>query len=112
MELNRILQKIDSLMKERGWSMYRLAKESGIPYSSLNSLFLKNNHPTIPTLEKICAGLHITMSEFFDDSTPYRADTFRFSKEELEFLNRFHELPEKRKKALMGYLIINSELPQ
>ena len=35
-----------------------LAKESDIPYSSLNSLFLKNNQPTLSTLEKICKGFH------------------------------------------------------
>ena len=49
--MNDVLQKIKELMEERGWSLYKLAKESGIPYSSLNSLFQKNNQPTITTLE-------------------------------------------------------------
>ncbi len=70
--MNRVLQRIKSLMDERQWSLYKLAKESGIPYSSLNSLFQKNNQPTISTLERICNGFHITMSEFFSDSAPYR----------------------------------------
>ena len=52
MELNKTLTKINLLLEQRHWSMYRLAKESGIPYSSLNSLFQKNNQPTISTLEK------------------------------------------------------------
>lgn len=63
--MNTTLKKIMDLLEERQWTIYRLAKESGIPYSSLNSLFQKNNQPTISTLEKICAGFHITMCEFF-----------------------------------------------
>ena len=51
--MNDTLMKIQKLMNERNWSLYKLAKESDIPYSSLNSLFLKNNQPTLSTLEKI-----------------------------------------------------------
>jgi len=50
MELNKLLTKIQQLLDERNWSLYKLSKESHIPYSSLNSLFLKNNQPTVVTL--------------------------------------------------------------
>ena len=69
MELNHTLTKIKHLLDERNWTLYKLAKEAGIPYSSLNALFLKNNQPTIATLEKICGGFHITLSEFFADDS-------------------------------------------
>ena len=67
MNNNEILKKIETYMKLRNWSIYKLAKEADIPYSSLNSMFLKNTQPTIPTLEKICSGLNISMSDFFSD---------------------------------------------
>ena len=70
MKLNKLLIKIQELLDERNWTLYRLSKESNIPYSSLNSLFLKNNQPTVSTLEKVCDGFHITLSEFFSDDTP------------------------------------------
>ena len=50
--MNDTLMKIQKLMNERNWSLYKLAKESDIPYSSLNSLFLKNNQPTLSTLDE------------------------------------------------------------
>lgn len=66
-EKNKTLEKIDKYLEVKHWSLYRLAKESGIPYSSLHSMFEKNTQPTIPTLEKLCIGLGISMSEFFSD---------------------------------------------
>ena len=95
MELNKQLTKIQDLLDERNWSLYRLSKESGIPYSSLNSLFLKNNQPTITTLEKICNGFHITLSEFFSDATPYRNEIPVITEEEQELLNLFRSLTKK-----------------
>ncbi len=104
MEMNETLLKINELMRERNWTYYRLAKEAGIPYSSLNSLFLKNNQPTISTLEKICEGFHISMSEFFSDKTPYRPESYRFSKDELDMIEMFRGLNKSEKKIVVSYL--------
>jgi transcriptional regulator with XRE-family HTH domain len=102
--MNEVLMKIKKLMDERGWSLYKLAKESGIPYSSLNSLFQKNNQPTITTLEKICAGFHITMKEFFSENTPYRFLKDEYSKEEKEIIYSYRKLSRSNKKLLTGIL--------
>ena len=70
--MNDVLNRIQTLLNEREWTLYRLAKESGITYSSLSSLFKKDNQPTISTLEKICIGLNISLNEFFSNYPPYR----------------------------------------
>lgn len=59
------LERIRDLMNERNWTEYRLAKSSGLPQSTISTLFSRNNLPTIPTLEAICGGFGITMSQFF-----------------------------------------------
>lgn len=100
-ELNQTLTKIQQLLAERNWSLYKLAKEAKIPYSSLNSLFQKNNHPTIVTLEKICTGLHITMAEFFSPDTPYRNVDPVVTPQEKSILDIFRTLdPSQQKKYL------------
>lgn len=104
MEYNKTLKKIEKLMNERNWSIYKLAKESEIPYSSLNSLFLKNNQPTISTLEKICAGFCITMAEFFADTPPYRERSAQFSEEERSVLSILRSLNEREQKILVAYI--------
>lgn len=41
--MNDVLKRIKEILDEKGWTLYKLSKETGIPYSSLNSLFNKNN---------------------------------------------------------------------
>ena len=71
---NKTLAKIQEMLDERDWTLYRLSKDSGITYSSLNSMFNKNTQPTISTLEKICTSFGITMADFFDEWTPSSKD--------------------------------------
>ena len=104
MELNYILQKIQLLMEQRKWTMYRLAKESGIPYSSLNSLFQKNNQPTISTLEKICSGFGITMADFFCDDLSYLKPSILLTEREKKLLDKFRTLKPKNQKLLLSIL--------
>lgn len=63
------LERIKFLLHERGWSVYRLAQASDINPSTLSNLFARNNVPTIPTLERICEALDITLSEFFAENS-------------------------------------------
>lgn len=100
---NHILEKIQYLLEKREWSIYKLAKESDITYSSLNSMFLKNTQPTLPTLEKICAGLNITLAEFFSDDTPFR-EKERFTSEELEIIDMYRVLNKKEQQILTSYI--------
>ena len=97
MKLNKLLTKIQELLDERNWTLYRLSKEANIPYSSLNSLFLKNNQPTVSTLEKVCDGFHITLSEFFAEDTPYRNETPLITEDEKIVLDTFRNLSKKNK---------------
>lgn len=106
MEHNKLLTKIQELLDERNWTLYKLAKESGIPYSSLNSLFLKDNQPTVATLEKICSGFHITLAEFFADDTPYRNESPIITDDEKTVLNLFRTLSNKNKEKYLEIINI------
>ena len=66
-EKNFILMRIEQFLDKRNWTIYRLAKESDLPYSSLNNIFVRNTVPGFVTLEKICGGLNISLKQFFDD---------------------------------------------
>ena len=55
--------KIRALMEERGWTVYRLAKESGVSWSTIRNMFDRNTEPTVPTVEALCKGLGITLEE-------------------------------------------------
>ena len=65
--LKDILATITKYQKERGWSEYQLAEQSGLPQSTISSWYRKNVVPTVPSLEKICKAFGITLSQLFAD---------------------------------------------
>ena len=95
-----VIQHIQDLCKERNWSYYRLAKESDIPYSTLNNMISRTNIPTIPTLQKLCDGFGITLADFFLDQ-PEPPQLTDGQKELVELYNR---LDHEKKNVLKAYI--------
>ncbi len=99
----RVLERMKELLKFNHWSLYKLAKMSGLSYSSLSNLFHRNTCPSIPTLERICKGFEIGIPEFFDFSqNPLRND--QLTEEEQNLINSFRELSKKDKELLLTYV--------
>ena len=76
-----IHKKLRDLMVEKGWTEYRLAKASGLSESTIANIFKRNTMPSISTLESICSGFGITLSQFFAENamvelTPDLKDLF------------------------------------
>jgi transcriptional regulator with XRE-family HTH domain len=95
-----ILNRIKQLRDERGWSNYRLAKEADISEGSLNNLFRLNNQPTIPTLEAICNGLGISLSQFFAEAN----EAIVLNEEQKEMLGIWSALNKGQQAALLELL--------
>lgn len=104
MEDNSTLIRIQELCKQRGWSLYKLAKESDIAYSSLNNIFLRNTQPTIPTLEKICNGFGIKLSEFFADSISTTTHSIVLSDDEENLIKNYRSISKDNKKLLEEFI--------
>lgn len=60
-----IHERLRQLLNARGWTEYRLSKNSGLSESTLSNIFKRNTMPSIATLEAICNGFGITLSQFF-----------------------------------------------
>lgn len=59
--------RIKELCSERNITINKLSMICGITQSTLNNIFTREeNKPTVSTIKKICDGLNITLSEFFD----------------------------------------------
>lgn len=100
---NEVLGRIRELLELNHWSIYKLAKASGVPYSSLNNCFLRNTCPTIPTLEKLCTGLNIRLSDFFDYKKNPLRDT-SLSDDEQNLLGAYRKLSQRDKELFNAYL--------
>ena len=59
--------RITELCKERAITVNKLAIISGVTQSTLNNIVSgRNNSVTVSTLKKLCDGLEISISDFFD----------------------------------------------
>jgi transcriptional regulator with XRE-family HTH domain len=63
-------QRIQQLMNERGWTIYRLAQESGLSQTTISNIFKRNNQPSLPTVNAICDACGITLAQFFTENAP------------------------------------------
>lgn len=98
-----VLNRIQELIQFKHWSVYKLAQESDLPYSSLNNIFNRKTCPSIITLEKICNGLGISLSEFFNfTEIPFHSDNITLEQQEL--INAYSSLSNKDKELLQTYL--------
>ena len=100
MEDSAIVSRIQALCKARNWTTYRLAKQSGITYSTLCTMLRKSTAPSISTLEKICHGFGISLAEFFNVDNP-RA---MLTPEQKAFLQLWDALDDRNRQAAESYI--------
>ena len=62
-----ILGRIEQERLSRGWSEDTLAENSGLTQSTISIWRRRNLHPNVASLEKICSGLGILLSQFFQE---------------------------------------------
>ena len=99
-----VKSRLQTLMDERGWTMYRLAKESDIPWTTLRNMMKRNTEPTIPTLESVCNGLGISMSQFFDTD-----NQMGLTKEQRLLLDQWEKLSKGHKEAVLNLVVALNE---
>lgn len=94
-----VKEKLLQIMKARNWSYYRLAKEADISWSTIRNMFDRGTEPTLPTLEAICRGLGITLSELLTED-----DSAKLTPEHRELLENWEKLDAEDKKLCLGLL--------
>ena len=62
------MERVNELIAERNITLYKLAQMSDISYSTFKNTVKRNGQLSVDTIERICAGLQISLSEFFAES--------------------------------------------
>ena len=91
-----VIKLIDALMKERQWSDYKLAIESGLSSSTIANIHRRNTVPSISTLEAICSAFGITLAQFFSENTL----NVQLNTEQIELFNLWICLTENQKRII------------
>mgnify|MGYP002601479147 CR=1 FL=1 len=95
-----VQKRIRDLMKLRGWTDYRLAKEANLSHSTVTNMFNRNNAPTLPTLEAVCRAFGITLAQFFADEV----DPAQLTDEQRTLFARWSSLTERQKSLLLDLM--------
>ncbi len=74
-----VKRRFEELCYKRDLNFCKLASISGVPYTTVKSIFYgQSKNPGIATIKKLCDGLEISVSDFFD------TDYFRALEQEIE----------------------------
>lgn len=91
-----VLNRLTELRENRGWSVYKLAKLSNIPQSTIATWYQKNLYPPIDKLELLCNTFGITLSEFFSIG-----NVKSLTDEQLRLCDQWNLLSEKERNAIL-----------
>lgn len=94
-----VLDRITYYRKQKSWTEYQLAEESGLTQSTISSWYRKNMIPTIPSLEKICNAFGITLAQFFSTDE----DNFSLTTNQKELLKESSCLTLEQQSALIAF---------
>ena len=95
-----VLSRIQSEKQKRGWTEYTLAKNSELSQSTISSWYRKDLEPSLASLEKICNGLGITLSQLFS-TEEY---TNNLSQEQVAMLEACEKLSPDQRNALLSLI--------
>ena len=99
--MKNVLDNILRLREKKGWSEYKLSVESQVPQTTISSWYnKKNSYPTLPSLNKICDALNVTMSELFSNDE----SKIDLTKEQLALVNASKKLSKAQLLKLIEYL--------
>ena len=59
------IERVHELADERNISLFTLSKICQVPYSTLKNAETRNSQLTVDTIELICTGIGISLSDFF-----------------------------------------------
>lgn len=94
-----ILNKLDKLRKEKGFSIFKLTELAGLSENTIYNWYNKGSKPTIDALKAVCDVLNVSLSCFF-------AETLNesISAQEEELLTLFRPLTPTQKELYIQLL--------
>lgn len=99
MDESYVNEKIKRICEDKGWTEYRLAKECGIPNSTVHNILHKVTVPSFISLMKICDGFGITMVQFFAEG-----EYLDLTDDQREVLDIYRHLSIHEREIAVAYL--------
>lgn len=86
------LDRLDTLMRERGINKHVLSKESGIPYTTIDGFYKKGYENTkLSTIRKLCSYFQVSMDYLIGNGEFIISNSFRLSDTEKEIILAYRQ---------------------
>lgn len=93
-----IIDKIEKLKTQRGWSDYKLSLESGIAQSTIATMKQRKTPLKVDSLQLICDAFGITLAQFFLEDEQVEI----LNEQEQILVENFRKLSQKKQSALIS----------
>lgn len=95
--INNIIDRIDNLRTQQGYSIYKLAQKADLSHDTLRSLYKRQSFPSIHTIYRLCEAFEIPVWQFF----LFGDDELVFSRNEMKLIENYESLPQKQRELLI-----------
>ncbi len=92
-----IVDRIDVLRVESGFSIYELAQRANLSLNTLKAIFKKESYPNTLTVIRICEAVGVSAWEFFLFGKP----DAKFSKAEIVLIGQYERVTQESAVALL-----------
>lgn len=93
-----VTERIDELMKLKGWTPYELSNQTGISTNAIYDWFKIGAVPTLQNILKICDAMEITLEQFFCGGN------YKYTDEENEILKEWFALSDLEKQTILNLM--------
>ena len=90
-------KRLQEIRQKKHISVYRIAQDTGVSTSHINSIERGEKNPSVETLSRLIEPLGITMSEFFNDDL----DVSYLSNDEREVVEYYRTMSHDSASALL-----------
>ena len=90
-------KRLQTIRQKKHISVYRIAQDTGVSTSHINSIERGEKNPSVETLSRLIEPLGVTMSEFFNEDT----DVSYLNDEEREVIEYFRTMSTESAAALL-----------
>ncbi len=95
-----LYDKVDALRIKNGWTIYELAKKSGVAPTTIYNWRDRSSSPTLSLLEAVCSAFEISVIDFLLDEDELMALT----DEQKEVMSLFNTLSSEQKKSIINLM--------
>ena len=94
--------RIEEILKDKGWSRYKLSQEMGVTDTQVKRLLERETYPNLQTIVSVCRAFDMTVGDFFSFDTSKTYGT-NLTPSDMDLIEKKHRLERRKVERLITY---------